>query len=477
VYVLGLFMNLLDLTITNTALPVLAHDFAASTTSVTWVATGYLLSVAVCIPVSGWLGDRFGTKRTFLFALAVFTLGSLLCGLATGLGSLIAFRVMQGIGGGLLTPVGAAMVFRAFPLQERARVSSIITVPAVVAPALGPVVGGYLVQYASWHWIFLVNVPIGIVGLIAAARYLQEYRVAGTARLDVPGFILAASGLGAFVYALSLVGQRGFTDTRVVTFGVIGLVGLIAFVLVELRAAAPMIDVRLFRDGLFTVGNLTLFFMTAGFFGIAFLMPQFLQAERGLLPFDSGLTTFPTALGLIAIAPVVGRLYPVIGPRRLIVAGTILAIFTALSLRSVGLTSSLWQIRVQMFPLGAAFGLAFIPLQTASFARISPALTGRATAAYTAVRQVATSCGFAVLATVLTARLHTHAATLGAPTTRSGGIAAFHDTFVAAALAFLFALGVALFIRDRLAAQTMRPVPALATNEETIPAAQPLVAE
>ncbi len=478
VYVLGLFMNLLDLTITNTALPVLARDFRASATTITWVATGYLLSVAVCIPVSGWLGDRFGTKRTFLLALALFTLGSLLCGVATGLGSLVAFRVAQGIGGGLLTPVGAAMVFRAFPLAERARVSSVITIPAVVAPALGPVVGGWLVQYATWHWIFLVNVPIGVVGIVLAARYLEEYRVAGTARLDMPGFVLSAVGLSTFVYALSLVGPRGFTDARVLTFGAIGLVGLAAFALVEVRAAAPMIDIRLYRDGLFAVGNVAIFFMNAGFFGIAFLMPQLLQAERGLRPFASGLTTFPTALGIVTVAPLVGRLYPIVGPRRLIVAGALLAACTALALRSVGLATPLWQVRLQMYPLGFAFGLAFIPLQTASFARISAALTGRATAAYNAVRQVATSCGFAVLATVLTARLHAHDATLGAPTARSGAVAAFHDTFAAAALIFLLALGAALFVRDRLAAQTMRRVPAtVAELEEIEPVTQPLVAK
>ena len=182
VYVLGLFMNLLDLTITNVALPTLAREFHATTTAVAWVATGYLLSVAVCIPVSGWLGDRFGTKRTFLAALALFTVGSLLCGAAWSIGSLITFRIVQGIGGGLLTPVGAAMVFRAFPLPERARVASIVTVPAVLAPALGPIVGGYLVQYQTWRWIFLVNVPIGILGIVIAALYLQESRVAGTGR-------------------------------------------------------------------------------------------------------------------------------------------------------------------------------------------------------------------------------------------------------------------------------------------------------
>lgn len=466
VYVLALFMSLLDLTITNVALPVMARQFAASATTIAWVATSYLLSVAVCIPVSGWLGDRIGTKRTFLFALVVFTIGSLLCGLADSLGALIAFRALQGIGGGLMTPVGAAMVFRAFPLAERARVSAILTIPTVVAPALGPPLGGYLVRDWSWHWIFLVNVPIGLAGLVLAARGLVEYRVPGTPRLDVPGFVLASGGLAATVYALGEVGARGFGDRAVLLPGLVGLAALVAFVLVERRVAAPLIDVRLYRDRLFAVGNLILFLVNGSFFGIGFLMPQFLQGVRGLDPLASGLATFPTAIGIILVAPLVGRIYPIIGPRRLVMAGAALVACAAFALRQVDLTTDLWQIRLQMLPLGIGFGLVFISLQSASFARISVALTGRATAAYNAVRQVATSCGFAVLGTILAARLTTHGGAIGDPARRDGAVAAFHDAFLAAALFNLLALGAALLISDRLAAATMRRVPAPKAGEE-----------
>jgi EmrB/QacA subfamily drug resistance transporter len=465
VYVLAVFVSLLDLTITNVALPVMARQFAAPATTIAWVATSYLLSVAVCIPVSGWLGDRIGTKRTFLFALAVFTLGSLLCGLAGSLGLLIACRALQGVGGGLMTPVGAAMVLRAFPLAERARVSALLSIPTVVAPALGPPLGGYLVRYWTWHWIFLVNVPIGLAGLVLAARGLTEYRVPGTARLDLPGFVLASGGLAATVYALGEAGARGLTARQVLVPGLLGVAALVAFVLVERRVAAPLIDVRLYRDRLFAVGNLVLFLANGSFFGIGFLMPLFLQGVRGLDPLTSGLATFPTALGIMLVAPLVGRLYPVVGPRRLVLAGTALAACAAFALRWVGLTTDLWQIRLQMLPLGVGFGLVFIALQSASFARISPALAGRATAAYNAVRQVATSCGFAVLATVLAARLTTHGGALGDPARRDGATAAFHDAFLAAALLDVLAFGAAVLISDHLAAATMRGKPAPTTNE------------
>jgi EmrB/QacA subfamily drug resistance transporter len=476
VYVLGIFMNLLDLTITNVALPVMARTFGVSAADIAWVATSYLLSVAVCIPVSGWIGDRFGTKRAFVFALAVFTLGSFLCGIVNGLGPLIACRVLQGIGGGLLTPVGAAMVFRAFPLAERARVSALITIPAVVAPALGPVVGGFLVQYWTWHAIFLINVPIGLIGLIVAIIGLQEYRVAGTASLDVPGFVLAAGGLASLVYALGAVGPRGIGSGRVLAFGLTGIVALVGFILVERRVRSPMITLGLYRDRLFTAGNLTTFLVNSAFFGTGFLMPQFLQTARGLSPLTSGLTTFPTALGIMIVAPLIGRFYPVIGPRRLVMTGTLLAACAAFGLRFVGLETNLWLVRLQMLPLGIAFGLVFIPLQTSSFARISLAQTGRATAAYNAVRQVATSFGFALLATVLASRLAVHSAVLGNPTTRDGAVAAFHDTLlVPVLLSALGCVAATLLIRDQLAAETMRPAPS--ANDGAAPIALPLAVE
>ncbi len=258
--------------------------------------------------------------------------------------------------------------------------------------------------------------------------------------------------------------------------GLLGIALLVAFVLVERRVAAPLIDVRLYRDRLFAVGSLILFFVNGGFFGIAFLMPQFLQAVRGLDPLTSGLATFPTALGIMLAAPLVGRLYPIVGPRRLVMAGAALAACAALALRGVGLTTDLWQIRLQMLPLGVGFGFVFIPLQTASFARISAALTGRATAAYNAVRQVATSCGFAVLATVLAARLVAYDGALGDPARSTGAVAAFHDAFLAAALLDLLALGTATLISDRLAVGTMRRA-AAPIAEEVAPAGVSLAAE
>jgi MFS family permease len=287
---------------------------------------------------------------------------------------------------------------------------------------------------------------------------LREYRVAGTAPLDVPGFALAAAGLAGLVYALGEVGQRSPGDGRVLLAGLTGCAALVGFVLVEGRARAPMIAVGLYRDRLFTAGNVVTLLVNAAFFGTGVLMPQFLQAVRGLSPLTSGLTTFPAAIGIILVGPLVGRLYPVVGPRRLVTAGAALAACAALGLRSVDLATNLWVVRLLMAPLGVAFGLVFIPLQTSSYARVGLAETGRATAAYNAVRQVATSVGVALLATTLASRLAAHRAAFGDPAARIGATAAFHDTLLVPAL--LCGLGCAaalLLIRDHLAAETMRP--------------------
>src|SRR5881392_758975 len=203
VFVCGMFIDILDTTIVNVALPDLAKEFHASTASIEWIVLGYLLSLALWIPASGWIGDKVGTRRVFLFALAVFTAASALCGQANSLGELVAFRVLQGVGGGMLVPVGTAMLFRAFPPIERAKASTVLILPTVLAPALGPVLGGWLVTDVSWRWIFYVNLPVGAVAFTIGFLYLRESREGVAGRFDVPGFVLSGAGLALVLFALS----------------------------------------------------------------------------------------------------------------------------------------------------------------------------------------------------------------------------------------------------------------------------------
>lgn len=458
VVVVGLSLDLLDVTVVNVAIPRLASDFAAPPTTIEWVVTGYLLSLAVFIPLSGWAGDRIGTKRTFLFALAMFTVASALCAAAWSAGSLIVFRTLQGVGGGMLTPVGAAMLFRAFPPSERAKASAMLMVPISIAPASGPVLGGYLVEYRSWQWIFLINIPVGIVGLVMAALLLREHREPAAQRLDVPGFVLSAAGLGLLLYGLSEAGSRGLDDPRALAFAVTGALVLAAFVAVELRTARPMLNVRLFANRLFGASNAVQFVALAAFFGQFFVLPLFLQFERGLSPLQSGLVTFPMALGVLCTAPLAGWLYPRVGPRRLMIAGMLIGMLNSLAFVYIDLATPLSWIRTVMFVRGLGFGLLLLPLQAATFATVSERDTGEASALFNVVRQVGSSFGVALLATALARRLEAHAGVLGDPRAAQAAVLAFHDAFVVSTvLMVLGAVAAAALIDDREAAPSMTP--------------------
>ncbi len=435
VFVFGLFMDLLDMTIVNVAVPTLAEIHHATTTQVQWVVTGYLLSLAVFIPVSGWVGDRFGTKRVFMTALFLFTSASLGCGLSWSLESLIAFRVLQGIGGGMLTPVGTAMLYRAFPPHERAKASAVLMIPMVVAPASGPVLGGYLVEYVDWRMIFLINIPVGLLGFIFAGLFLKEEKQPAPGRFDVPGLLLAASGFATLMYALAEAGANGLDNTRVLAFGAMGILLLTVFTIVEIRTAEPMIQMRLFKNKLFATSNAVQVIGFAALMGGLFLLPLMLQspATKGLGAFDSGLATFPQAFGVVMMVQLAGRAYNRVGPRRMMMLGLAGVTVTTLAFAFVDVGTSLWWVRGIMFTRGCFFSFMLVSLQTATFATISPQLMGRASAINSAGRQVGASFGVALLATVLTSRLSHHATSLAPGANSDAAILSFHEAFIVAA--------------------------------------------
>jgi len=474
VFVFGLFMDLLDMTITNVAIPAIGRDLnldpREGASTIQWVVTGYLLSLAVFIPVSGWAGDRFGTKRIYLLALAIFTSASLLCGLAWNIESLIAFRVLQGVGGGILTPVGTAMLFRAFPPGERAKASAILMIPMVVAPASGPVLGGYLVEFHDWRWIFLINIPVGVLGIAFAGMFLREEKQPNPGSIDIPGFILGAAGLAALMYALAQAGIHGFDDSRVLTFGLPGLALLAAFAIVELRAREPMIDMRLFRNRLFSTMNAAQVVGYGGMMGGLFLLPLLLQEEMGLSPFQSGLTTFPQAIGVVAMVQVASRIYAGLGPRRMMMAGMLGIAATTACFVFVDLETSQWWIRLMMFARGCAFAMVLIPIQTATYATMKPQEMGRASAIFNANRQVAASFGVALIATVLSSRLNAHGTILGPLGDQVAALDAFHEAFIIAAVLSVFGAIASLMISDREAAPTMMRTPVVPEEVTSIAA-------
>ena len=387
VYVGALFMTIMDTTIVNVALPTLGRDFHVRSTGVDTVVIGFLVSLAVSIPASGWLGDRFGPKRVLLASIVIFTGASALCGQATSLGELTAFRVLQGVGGGLMIPVGMAMLWRAFPPAERVRASAVLLVPTAFAPALGPVLGGLFVTDLSWRWVFYVNVPIGILVLTFGLLFLHEQEKQDPGPFDLAGLILSGTGFGLLMYGLSEGPVKGWHTTDVITTSVAGAVLLVWLIRVELRKGQPLIALRLFRDRLFLSANGVMFLGGAAFFGVLYIVSLFFQYGLGLTALGSGLSTFPEALGILLGAQIVTRiLYPSLGPRRLMLGGLLGVAVGTGCMALVGEHTSLWIARALLFEIGFAMAHVFVPTQAAAFSTITQADMGRTSTFFNAQR-------------------------------------------------------------------------------------------
>ena len=467
VFVAAMFMAIMDSTIVNVALPAIVRKLGAPTGSIDAVVVAYLVSLAVVIPASGWLGDRFGTKRIFLLSLALFSVSSALCGIAGSFQLLVFFRALQGLAGGALTPVGTAILYRTFTAAERVQVSRVLIIPTVIAPALGPVLGGFLVDQLSWRWVFYVNVPIGIAAFLFGLIYLSEYRDQGAGRFDVAGFLLAGVGLGLVMYALSEGPSYGWTSASILSSLLVGVIVLGIFVFVELRKEQPLVNLRLFDDRLFSTSNLVTMFSSAGFLGVLFVGPLFLQEARGASAVTSGLTTFPEAIGVLISTQIVTRLYPTVGPRRLAAFGLMgVAIIMAL-LCLMGLTTTLWLMRGLMFLIGAGMAYSFVSTQAASFATISKAATGQASTLYNAQRQLGAALGVALLSTVISAVGPFYRGAHGALVPN---VNAYHAAFLVSAVLALIGGLIALMIHDSDAASTMKrqskPVTQVEQNEQ-----------
>jgi EmrB/QacA subfamily drug resistance transporter len=465
VYVAALFMAIMDTTIVNVALPAIGRDFHTPPDGVDSVSIAFLVSVGIFIAASGWLGDRFGGRKVLLGAIVIFTIASALCGLAQNMTELVLFRVMQGVGGGLMTPVGMAMLFRAFPPAERVRASSILIIPTAFAPALGPVLGGLLVTDLSWRWVFYVNVPIGIAALVFGLLFLEDNVQAHPGRFDYAGFLLAASGLGLLMYGVSEGPLKGWEDRAVLATIAAGAALLTALVLVELRRQEPMVDLRVYTNRLFRSASGVLILGSIAFLGVLFMVALFFQDGLHLSALQSGLNTFPEAVGILIGAQCVSRiLYPLFGPRRIMVSGLAFVGVSMACLGLIGVGTSLWWARILMFLIGLGQSCVFIPAQAASFATIAPASMGRASTLFNTGRQLGGAIGVALLTTVI--------ATVG-PTRIVAShvisnLGAYHASFVAAGIVEALGILVALTIKDADAAGTMVRRGRLAQRETAV---------
>ena len=318
----GIFMIILDSTIVNVAFPTLRREFGATLADAQWVLSIYVLALGVTTPVSGYLADRFGIKRMYLLGLSIFVIGSFLCGLAPSLGWLILARALQGFGGGIAQPLGPAQLYRAFPPKEQGTALGYFGIALVFAPALGPILGGWLVDTSFWRWIFFINIPIGILGVILGSRFLLDFRVERKPSFDPLGVITAAIGFGSILYAASTAEINGWTGSTTLMFFGIGAVSLIAHVIIELYVVKePMMNLRLFSNTVFLNAALVGYVATVALFGAEFLMPIYLQAFRGRTALQTGFILLGVALTSGITTPLAGRLYDKIGPRMNLVVG------------------------------------------------------------------------------------------------------------------------------------------------------------
>jgi EmrB/QacA subfamily drug resistance transporter len=443
---LGMLMSLMDATIVNVAIPQMQHAFGASIHDVQWVVTIYMLTQAVTIPTAPYLAKRLGNKYSYIWMLSAFLLGSLLCGFAWNLPSLVFFRFVQGIGGGIMLPMIMSLQYQAFPPQERGVAASVMSIPLTVAPMLGPIVGGYLVTDFGWQWAFFINVPIGIIALTIALKVLRQSLPPQHARFDLAGFLTAALGCAALIYSVSMLSSGATTLPNLLCLCA-GVLLLLLFGSIELRKARldqePLLDLRHLQHRTFAFSVLALVFFSMVYFGVLFLIPVYLQSLHQQNAFQAGMLQTAQALATLAVLPFAGRFSDRIGPRFVVIIGLTLMIGTALLMTTLTLTTALPIVVAILALFGASNALSQqIPVSAMSnISQDEPQAVAHGSTLVTVLRAIAAPTGVALLSNIVQNGSQHYTASLAAQGL-TGALLARQSTLLAMHQSFLLALGL-----------------------------------
>jgi EmrB/QacA subfamily drug resistance transporter len=390
------FMQALDTTILNTAVPAIAKALAIAPLSMKAVLSSYTLSLAVFIPISGWMADRFGTRHVFAWAIGTFTLGSLLCGISNNIHLLVACRVLQGFGGAMMVPVGRLTLVRTFPKSELIRAMSFVAIPGLIGPMLGPVAGGFIVGYFHWRMIFFINLPVGLLGLYFVYRHLPDYRQENPPPLDLVGLILFGLGIGLLAYVLEVFGEHTLGDGTLLALLAVSAICLVAYGMRAGRIKFPLLRLTLFGIRTFRASVSGSFFTRLGIGGIPFLFPLLYQVGLGFTPIQSGLLIMPQAAAALSLKFVLRKILQQFGYRRVLIFNTLMLGVMTLSFATIGAGTPVWLIVTQVFIFGMFTSLQYSSMNTLVYADVTEEETSGASAITSTVQQMSISFGIAI---------------------------------------------------------------------------------
>ncbi len=410
------FLEVLDTTVVNVSLPHIAGSLSATTEEATWALTSYLVANAIVLPLTGWLAGYFGRRRLLMIAVTGFTCTSFLCGLAPSLGFLVVFRLVQGLTGGVLQPMSQAVMLEAFPVEKRGKAMAFWGLGIVVAPILGPVLGGWLTDNYSWRWVFYINVQIGIISVLMTRAFIFDppYLRQQKRDIDGVGIGLLAVGIGALQFVLDKGQQEDwFSSNLIVTLTLVALAALVVFIVHALRVEHPVLDLSVFRDRTYSTGVLLMTVLGFVLYGSLVLLPLFLQTVLGYPSLQAGVAMAPRGVGSFLAMPVVGILIAKVDARKLLAGGLSVGAITLYALSNINLQAGYWDIFWPQFVQGLSMGLLFVPLSTLTMAMIPREKMGNATSIFSLMRNLGGSVGIATVATMISRHTQVHTNLLG----------------------------------------------------------------